>query len=165
MNRIGEGLGIKKVIPITINEDNSGGSLNYPFFYKNPQYVINAVPANLTSSGQGTLRISYEGPDTSYVLPILAKPDHKLRLTSVGEDIRVIKGKHALTYNEKFSCIETKILLNTPYTVVLSNYETSILGSYKATFESDVPLEIQEILPEGHGLQQYRIGVILLVHI
>jgi hypothetical protein len=158
-------LGIKRVLPITITEDNSGGTLTSPFFYKNPQYVVTTVPANLTSAGEATLRISYEGPDKSYLLPILTKPDHKLRLTSANEDIRVIKGKHGVTYNEKFACVETKILLNVPYTVVLSNYETSMLGSYKATFESDIPLEMQEILPEGHGLKQHYIEVTLLLHI
>lgn len=161
MSRIGEGLGIRRSIGVAVNEGNSGGSLNSPFFYRNPQYVVTAVPANLTATGQATLRVSYEGPEGSYILPILAKPDHKQRLVSTNEDVRVIKGKNGVTYNEKFACIEAKILLNTPYTLVLSNYEVSMLGSYKLTLESDVPLELQEILPEGHGLKQHNIEVVL----
>ena len=158
VNKIADGLGIEKVIPITITPENNGGSLTSPFFYKNPQYVVTAVPANVANI-QPIVRISYEGPIDSSVLVFITNPNHKSRILNLTSDIRVNKGGDSLVYRDQFICVETQPLINTPYTVIFTSYDESIHGDYKATFNSNVPLDIEEIRPEGYGLTQYYIEV------
>ncbi len=45
------------------------------------------------------------------------------------------------------------------YTVIASNFEPDMLGEYKLTFESDTPLAVEEIKPEGFGLKMHEIHV------
>ena len=160
VSKVVEGLGIRQTIPITVGLHNSGGKPSSPFFYKNPQYIIKAT-SGTPGVNQAAVRISYQGPAESYVLATLTQPKHNSRVLYLTNEIQPVKSEDALKYRPQFSCVEAQIYVNTPYTVIFSNYEyEDMLGEYKAIFESDVPLAIEEIKPEGYGLNEYSIDVI-----
>lgn len=156
ISKISSGLGIKQEIPITINPTNIGGRPSSPFFYKNPQFIIRA---GVASAGVKTaaVRISYQGPQDSYVLAILTQPKDVGRVLALTKEMQISKTEDSLKYRPQFSCIETELYTNTNYTVIFSNYELDMLGDYKAIFESEIPLQIEQIKPEGYGLTQYEI--------
>eukprot|EP00830_Metopus_es_P003775 TRINITY_DN13506_c0_g1_i1.p1 TRINITY_DN13506_c0_g1~~TRINITY_DN13506_c0_g1_i1.p1 ORF type:complete len:778 (+),score=93.28 TRINITY_DN13506_c0_g1_i1:1-2334(+) len=152
VNKISEGLGIKKSIPISLTFDNSGGRPGCPLFYKNPQYAIRAV-SHAPTVKQALFRVSLEGPQDSSVCIFLTHPGHTSRVLNFAKEIQVLHSSEATTYRSQFAWIETPLFTNDSYTVILSNYEPDMIGDYIVNFESDIPLTLEEILPEGYGLK------------
>lgn len=149
---------IKKVINIEIPENLGGGYPNSQFFFRNPQYVVKAIPSSALVT-HTPIRVSYEGPYGSSVCTILTKTGNTKRVLCLTPDIQVINSPDALNYKRHFSCIEYMLPCKEFFILIFSTKIHTMIGKFKITFESQIPLEINPIEPEGFNMKPIEIAV------
>ncbi|POY71276.1 hypothetical protein BMF94_5588 [Rhodotorula taiwanensis] len=131
----------------------SGGNHTCPSFYRNPQYSIRLLASPTTPSANSRLEID---ATTDNGTPI------NLRLVySDGERVDRLTGRDVLagksTYSYGRDSLVREGLAVGKYTLLVSSYQPDVLGNFKVSVRSSLPLSVSAIPQEGAGMFSRRI--------
>jgi hypothetical protein len=99
---------------LDIPEITCGDGPNDQFFWKNPQYILQAIPPNKMVANT-PIRLSYEGPLGSRVNIYLTLPGHNNRILYLDEKLPILSLPEVNSFvnnNKIVQYISSKVLLH-----------------------------------------------------